>query len=49
VRLVTWEKATRRISLGTPGPAWAHFLQEIVTFVGGDRLGLRPSASWGTK
>jgi hypothetical protein len=43
VRLVTWEEATRRISLAAPGPTWSEFLQEIDLLVGGDRFGVQLS------
>ena len=36
VRLVTWEKATRRISLGASGPIWSQFRQEIDMLAGGE-------------
>ena len=44
---MTWEKATRRISLGAPGPTWSQFLHEIESLVGGERFGVQLSGPSG--
>jgi hypothetical protein len=49
VRLVTWAKATRRISLGAPGPAWSQFLHEIESLVDGEGFGVQLSGPAGSE